>query len=376
MRTLFITYSYLGGHGGGVYASRTHINLFANLSERMTLLYPYRQGEEPLGIHDADIEMVPIEDHRSKPRKFFDLLRGKVHRYVFVRDFLASNPYDLVVFDSSVVSSGLVKKYKRAGMKVITIHHNYQVEYLLGDSDALTLLPTLFWTYFYERQAVKCSDLNITLTQQDVELLKMHYDRKAKFATLGVFEYQEKTPIVLSNIKRDHRYVITGGLGAKQTEDSILRWVNSYFNDLLAVDPYAKVIVAGSNPTKRLSNVLKEKKIELIPSPSDMDPILRNADYYLCPVDCGGGLKLRNMDGLKYGLPVLTHVVSARGYEKMQDKGLVISYNDPDSFKTGIHKLLNIKESRPDIQKAYWQLYQFDEGVRKLESILRTFMII
>lgn len=371
MRTLLITLSYLGGNGGGVYASRTHINLFTELSERLTLLYPYKQGEEPRGINCEKIELVPIEDFRSKVRKFFDLIRGKVHRFAPDKSFFDSNKYDVVVFDSSVVSSGLVKKFKSAGIKVITIHHNYQIEYLLGDASLLTLLPSLFWTKIYEGDAVRYSDLNITLTQQDVELLKKHYGHRAKFEVLGVFEYQRNTPANIQAESRKHRYVMTGGLGSKQTEQSLIRWIERLYPILLKEDPNATLTIAGSNPSAKLAQIIEQNGIKLVSSPPIMEPILQNADFYINPVDCGGGLKLRNLDGLKYGLPVLTHKVSLRGYEKMADQGVIFSYVNQEEFAEGVKNIMALGTNRKDIQEKYLSQYQFDMGLKRLTEILK-----
>lgn len=370
MKTLFIAYTYIGGHGGGVYASRTHINLFAALSEKMTLVYPYKEGEEPHGLNESNIEMLPVSDARSNIRKFLDLLFGKVHRYKLNDYFFDKDRFDTVVFDNSVVSSRLIRRFNRAGIKTITIHHNYQIQYLLGDGSRLTLLPNLFWTRIYERQAVRNSTLNITLTKQDEELLKKYYGGKKPFAVLGVFEYQPCKPTEIPNESRQHRYVITGGLGSKQTEDSLLKWLDIYYPILKKMDSQAKLTIAGSNPSTKLSDAIQSKGIELMASPADMGPILQNADYYINPVDCGGGLKLRNMDGLKYGLPVLTHKVSLRGYEKVEARGVMFSYLSKEDFAVGITRLSDLDMSRKEIQDIYLDLYQFDNGVKRMKEIL------
>ena len=59
LRTLFICYSYLSGNGGGIYAARTHINLFAEVSDTMTLLFPYKEGKDPEGVTKKNIEFIP-----------------------------------------------------------------------------------------------------------------------------------------------------------------------------------------------------------------------------------------------------------------------------------------------------------------------------
>ena len=376
MKTLFIVYTYLGGHGGGVYAERTDVNLFAALSEKMTLVYPYKEGEELRGINTEGLELIPVPDMRSNVSKFMGLLAGKVHRYKLDESFFDKSRFDVVVFDNSVVSSRLVKRFNKAGIKTITIHLNYQIQYLLGDCPRLTLLPNLFWTWIYEGQAVRNSDLNLTLTQQDVELLQKHYSKKSKIEVLGVFEYGPSEIIDLPTRQKGHHFVMTGGLGSKQTEDSLLKWINEYYPLLKEVDIEAQLTIAGSNPSVRLSHVLQEAGIELVASPPDMKPILLNSDYYINPVDCGGGLKLRNLDGLKYGLPVLTHIVSMRGYEKMETYGVICSYSNPSGFVEGLRKIMKLPMERVDIQSLYLQQYNFANGVDCLKEILTNNGII
>lgn len=376
MRTLFISHTYLDGNGGGVFASRTHINLFARVSTSMTLIYPCKQGRLAEHIDQKRIEMVPVEDHRSKIHKFFDLCCGKVHRFKLDKLFFSSKRFDVVVFDNSVVSSGLIKSFKKASIKVITIHHNYQIEYVLGDSPLITLIPNLFWTWIYERQSVKYSDVNITLTGQDVELLRTHYDKKAPFAVLGVFEYERSVAQRLTRSERGCRYVITGGLHNKQTEKSLMRWIQRYYPILKQQDPDAFLQIAGGGPSAALSNAIRKAGIDLVDSPSDMTPILQSADYYICPVDLGGGLKLRNLDGLKFGLPVLTHKVSLRGYEKMEEAGVMFSYHDPSEFAIGLRKMKAIRIDREEIQHIYMEHYNFDAGLARLKEILSESQIL
>ena len=119
MKTLFITFSYLKGNRGGIYASRTHINLFATLSDSMTLLYPYAKGMEPEYIYEDKITVVPVEDNRSAGLKYLNLIVGRRHRFIDVaRKYLDTNKYDTVVFDGSIVSSNLIKLFKSYGFCV------------------------------------------------------------------------------------------------------------------------------------------------------------------------------------------------------------------------------------------------------------------
>ena len=371
LNVLFITISYLSGNEGGIYASRTHINLFAELSNKMTLLYPHKEGKGLEGINEGKMECIPVKDSRNKLKKIIDLCFGKVHRFENIaKSYIDSKHYDIVVFDSSVVSSNLITYAKIRGKKVITIHHNYQIEYVLGDCSFPLIIPILFWTKIYEKKSVKFSDLNLTLTPQDVELLSKHYDRKAKFSVLGVFEYQYKDYPLIKETQRGHRFIITGSLATKQTEDSLIPWIKEYYPILKKTIPNLELTIAGRNPSEKLKNIIVSAGIKLVISPLDMFEILKEHDYYICPTDRGGGLKLRIMDGFKAGLPVITHSVSARGYEKLLDEGLLCSYNSIDTFIQSIKSVTKISLTHEDIQKKYVELYSFEAGLLRLKTIL------
>lgn len=372
MKTLFITNTYLTGNSGGVYATKAYINAFAMISESMTLVYAMKEGADPSDILQDRITMIPVYDNRSNVRKFIDLCMGIVNRHQKnVFKYVNPSDYDTVVFNNSDVSSGLIRKFKRLGLRTITIHHNYQIEYLRGDCDWLTLLPNLFWTYIYEGQAVRYSDINLTLTDEDSSLLKSHYGGN-QFATIGVFEYKPFANKKYEDHQRGHNYVITGWLGSKQTEDSLIPWIKNYYPVLKKCDPEAHLTIAGRDPSATLCALAEANGIKVIASPVDMQPILDEADYYICPTDRGGGLKLRNLDGLKSGLPVLTHEVSARGYDYMQQAGLLCAYHDLDSFKKGLAVLQSSAMSKTEIVRTYNDFYSLSAGVKRLEWFIKN----
>lgn len=371
MNTLFITFSYLRGNRGGIYASRTHINMFATLSDSMTLLYPYTKGMEPEFIYEDKITMVPVEDKRNLVLKYLDLMAGKRHRFINIaKEYVDSRKFDTVVFDGSIVSSELIKLFKSRSFKIITIHHNYEMEYLRGDAPFYTKPFDLFWTKKQEGEAVNKSDLNLTLTVQDAELLKKNYKSKTPMEVLGVFDYLPREYSKLENKKRGHRFVITGGLGSKQNEDSLIPWLTTYFPVLKEKVTDAQLVLAGRSPSEKLIKVAIDMGAEVIPSPVNMVPILESGDYYICPTDRGGGLKLRIMDGLKYGMPVLTHTVSARGYDEMINKGMVFSYHDKVSFIESLNIMLSTNLSQQYICECYADKFSFNSGIKLLKKIL------
>lgn len=378
MRILYITNTYLQGRSGVVNASKAFVNAFAELSESMTVVYPQYNNYEVEDINGQNIKLYPIEDHRSKVAKFCSLLAGKMHRYSKETVLLFDRErFDVVVFDTSNVSARLIKKARNNGLRVITIHHNYEMEYIKGDTRTILKYPLLFWTLKYERQAVRCSDLNLTLTSTDAKSLMTHYDKGGRFAVLGTFEYK-KNILPVADIREEGSmvFVITGQLYSLQTEQSLLPWMEKYYTLLKRQYPDAKVVIAGRNPSETLINACRNHGIEIIPSPKDIDAIVKAGDFYICPTELGSGLKLRIMDGLQQGLMVLAHERSARGYEEMIEKGVLFSYHDSQSFVDGLTNMLERRVDRSDVQKTYLSYFSYEAGVARLGRILKKHGIL
>ena len=373
MRTLFLTYHYLHGNGGGVFASRGYVNAFARLSEHLTLLCPVKDCLAPDGIAPS-VRVITVAYDKPRWRKFIDLLAGRIHRFfgVFER-VLDSEPFDLVVFDTSYVSFQLIQKAHRKGCRVVTIHHNFQCEYVRDNYRFPVRFPMLFWTRICERNALRESDLNLALTERDRLSLGQAYDPGGKvvISVLGVFEYRNHESVPACALTADPVFVATGDLSMRQTVEPFLKWMRNEFPILREVVPDAKLIIAGKNPSDSLMCACQANGIELVASPTDMDAVLRRGRYYLCPSSKGGGLKLRIMDGLKYGMPVLAHAVSARGYEPLIGQA-VFSYDSAGSFRVSLQQMLACPLDTGSILQCYRDLFSFESGVGRLRDILES----
>lgn len=383
MRVIVVTHHYLDINGGGSFASRAYINAFASIAEETLLLYP-DNGNDITPYINSNIKKVGVRNRESSLGKLIDIYRGRINRFVNIL-FCETERFkpDVIVFDNSRTSAGYIKQIKSLGIRVITIHHNYEMEYYKGTKPhVLWRYPFLYYMEKTEREAVRYSDLNLTLTQQDITLLQEHYDkqRQAKFEVIGVFEYKHNDVCIIDprsdKVSDKPVFAITGSLASYQTEISLIPFLEEYYPLLLDLYPDSSLLIAGRNPSPRLISICqKYPSVELIPNPKDMSTIMQRADAYICPVSVGGGLKLRVMDGLKVGLPVLAHEVSSRGYDNFQKAGYLFIYRDKETFILEVKKLMQAKLNTNSILVAYSQNFLFEEGSKRLHAILQKFNI-
>ena len=133
--------------------------------------------------------------------------------------------------------------------------------------------------------------------------------------------------------------------------------------------------MAGRNPHSSILNIRDKypKTITVVPNPKDMDAVVEQANIFFCPTCIGGGLKLRLMDGLKLGLPVLVHKVSARGYDVFYDKPYFQVYDNVDSFLRGLQSISDFIKDTPnykqEIQSTYSSFFSYESGLQRMKLI-------
>lgn len=374
-KVLFITNHYLDQTFGGPNASKAFINAFASIYPGMALIFPDYNGSTIREYLPQGIKLFPCFDNRSKIKKVVDVYAGKVTRYgIFLANHLKSNEYDVIVIDHSKIWSNNASLLSSSKATIITIHHNVEGNYLKDNPiSALIRIPYNYYSNKAEREAVCNSDINITLTLNDKEDLKIIYpNRKGNIYYIGAFEYNH---IELENNYKPEpdTFIITGNMSFKQTSAPILEFLESYFPVLLELDSKVKLIIAGRNPSQDIQNECKRyNEIELIPNPKNMLPLLHRASYYICPTNKGSGQKLRISDGLKCGIPVICHEKSLSGYEEILKKGYVIPYRDVDSFKKSIKMIMVKNVSRQDIYNAYNGFFSIESGTSRITDMLKS----
>lgn len=375
MKVLILTHNYLQGYGGGAFGARAYINAFAALYDDVTLLFPARrEGEEAEAI-DPRVKTVPVVDRRSLPKKVWDIgVRGILHRFeAAFLGLLVRERFDLVVFQNSKCSSRLIGPAKASGAKVIVIHDNYEVEYTRDNASLAERLLQMRAVRKTEEAAVRDADLNLVLTLQDKELLARHYarDRRAVLELWGSFEFAHREDLSWPEVT-EPVFLITGNLGARQTEDSLFPWLDTCWPLLRQTVPSARLVVAGKNPSEPLRQRLAKEGAALVDTPPDMNAVLRQGKYFICPVCKGGGIKLRVMDGLRAGLPVLVHQVSARGYEVFRDSALFV-YEDAASFGKALQKMLATPLERRSVQALFRTHFSLEAGISRLQTLLTSY---
>lgn len=373
-RILYILRHDPWGIGGGCYACRNYLEAFSEV------------------FRGAKIDALVCEEYlEGADRKQFDWVRfmgvkprgrvsrmltpltGITHRHQkMAKQALASKKYDLCIFDDNCIAGTLVDTCRKYGVRSIVINHNCEYEYYRDNLSGIhrtLLLPAIRRA---EGRSFTHCDCNIFLTEEDMQTFpRMYGTTKAQNIVGGCFLQKGET--FGKYLERDYnkdglRMVISGTIGNTQNLDGI----NYFLDELYGYVPCdMKIVITGKNCPAALEEKVKQYgNVSIIANPKDILSVVAECDIFVCPTRLGGGMKLRVMDGLRCGLPVISHDISARGYSRFFGTGYFEHFSTPEEFGKALRSITERINSgeisrREIVDKAAHEL-DFEGAVERL----------
>ena len=382
-RILYVLRHDPWGRGGGCYACRGYLEAFGEVFAGATI-DACVCSEYLVGAHTElfpGVRFIPVEP-RSNVQRLMIPLTQVLHRHqnTVVR-LLRERRYDYVVFDHNAIAGSLVRHCRKAGVRTVVINHNCEVEYFRDNMSVMKGLALLPAVRNNERRSYLGCDINIFLTEEDRDTFARMYGKSRTRAVIGGCflprgEEISATAERQSETTGRHRLtaVISGTIGNVQNMDGI----NFFLDELYPVLPTdIDVVITGQRPPEGFADRLKKyDRVTLVPNPDDILDVVRCADIFLCPTRTGGGMKLRIIDGLRCGLPVVAHDVSARGYSAFFDKDYFFRFTTKEDFAAAVDNLVR-SYAAGDVNRAAViadarRAFSFAEAVSRLNQAIES----
>jgi len=378
-KILFIATVNPFNFGGGSQATRAYLDSVLDIYNRknVDVVIPY---ESNIPINYSDVNFIKIKK-RSKFSSILYFLFGVLGRFAMpVTKYIKSNKgkYSMCIINGGREGGWIARRISNEDVNIVVIHHNQEVEYCMDNLSKYTFGNK--WPYTVrklESNAYKFSDINLFLTQDDMEAFSIMYgNNKGVNRLIGCYDFKDATIIKPNYIEKIYEIVISGSLSTYQTVHGVLSFYDNYFSLSKKLIPDVKILITGRNPTEQIKQIVAghSTNFELIESPIDIMAEVQKASIYICTTDIGGGLKLRVMDGLKSGLPVLVHKVSSRGYDSFFDKPYFQVYYNKETFENGLREIINYMNNTNDfsytINNDYYKYFGYNSGTERMQHVL------
>lgn len=136
--------------------------------------------------------------------------------------------------------------------------------------------------------------------------------------------------------------LFVGSLGYYQNQDAVRFLLDSILPALRRrVRASWRIVIAGSNPPAWMqARCARLADVELVNTPSDMQPVYARAHAVLAPLRCGGGSRLKMIEAFAWGRPVIGTLNSARGIGALPDVHYAQAESG-DAFAVQIMRLMS-----------------------------------
>jgi hypothetical protein len=274
--------------------------------------------------------------------------------------------YDYVFIDTS--KYGAIAYYLRKGKyngKIIFYFHN--IEYNI-ERQKFKIAPfrfsNIFLAYYNEKMACKYADRIIALNYRDLHALQTIYKANDSIRIIPVSLFDTYKSQIPTKTSVPPVFLFIGAHWFPNIHG--LRW---FVNNVLdQVDIKLQIVGSGMDVLK---SEFIHPKIEFLGFVPDLSLALINADYILCPIFIGGGMKVKICESLMYGKNIIATQEAFEGYElDYQRVGAIC--NNREEFVTAITDICSVTREKFNeySRNCFLEKYSFKATLKKFDELL------
>lgn len=286
----------------------------------------------------------------------------------------ASTAFDVVHFDT--LSLAPYRDVFTRAVKSLD-HHNIESDMMLRRArlEKNTLKRLYFWQEglrlsHYEQRVCPTFDLNITCSTLDTERLK----GLAPEVTVTEVPNGVDTDYFRPSGEPESRIglVFAGNMSWYPNASAMSFFADKVWPALKGKIPGITMDVVGANPPARLLALAEgDHNFRVHGFVPDVRPYIDRAAVYVCPIMDGGGTKLKILDALAMGKPIVAHPIACEGIS-VRDGQNVVFAREPAEFVNSIAAALQSPEWRRYLSRnarsLAESLYSYSHIGRKLVS--------
>ena len=283
--------------------------------------------------------------------------------------------FDAIIWEHPYYAwlASIVKK--RTGIK--TILHIHNIEYQRFQSTGKWWWPIL---KIYEKRFFRIADEILFVSPDDKNFAIDNWNIKPEKCIEVAFgveisRYPDDKEICKKAVKAIHKIsddeailLFNGLLDYKPNLDALLTILN-HINPILFHHPgfRYKIIICGKRLPEKLNDLKEHVNRNVIYAGfvNDIEMYFKGADLFLNPVQSGGGIKTKMVEGIAFGTTVITTETGAMGIHKdiCGKKLVVVPDNGWNDFAAAVISHADNGEVTPG---SYYEYYYWGNIVKKI----------
>jgi len=268
--------------------------------------------------------------------------------YPVLKRLLKRNVYDAVILENLATMNAVTTIRKYGGnIKIIYDAHNVDsklgamaVEKFGMSRDYLKSIQET------ERTMHKTVNALFTCSKEDRnDFLEMNEGK----IPVGIIPNGVKVGDIFDNTVKEDKpgsVLFCGSLHSPPNSEGLYWFYKNCWNNVKEQFPNIKLLVVGSGTAPGyLDEMYKDESVIFSGAVEDVKPWYNKAAIAVVPLLTGSGTRLKILEAMSLGVPVISTALGAEGIE-YTDKQDIEIFDNPERFSNGIIELLNNKSRR------------------------------
>jgi glycosyltransferase involved in cell wall biosynthesis len=120
----------------------------------------------------------------------------------------------------------------------------------------------------------------------------------------------------------------------------VLLMAHSIWPELTRSLPEARLTIVGASPPPAILELAaRDSRVTVTGFVNDVRPYMERAQVYLCPMRDGGGTRLKILDALAMGVPIVATQMALEGIDVVPERDVLVAA-EPAEFVTQIVRLV------------------------------------
>lgn len=260
-----------------------------------------------------------------------------------IKDILQKCTFDGIFCDHScMIESALWGATKQKGIPVFVRLHNIEFKIWERYADRLSRFNPVHWYIASQAKKLKSFEamhydkvsMCYAITHHDAMIAK-HISPQASISTLTAGVYFNTLIPDYTIEKIPHRMIHASTFDWIHNREALYWFLKEVFPAIKAQILYAELVVLGKHIPESIMN-MKNQDIFAKGFVPSIVPEYSAASFFIAPLFVGSGIRIKILEAMSLGLPVLASSIAAEGILATANQGLIICDNAEDFAKHSV----------------------------------------
>jgi glycosyltransferase involved in cell wall biosynthesis len=310
----------------------------------------------------SSVEAVRLPAEESRIRLLWVLLKSLFTRAPFTVNWamapslkealnqaLSGETYDLIYFDSISLAE---YRHQVASTAKVLNHHNIESQLF---ERRIAYEPNVLKRLYLRLEAKKLRRYESSVVgdfNSNLVVSSLDGQRLAEFCAGAT------TALVANGVDVDYfrlsdetaaepgHLIMVSGMNWFPNLDAVLYMTETIWPILTKSTPGVRLTIVGARPPQRVLDLAaKDPRITVTGFVDDIRPYMDRAQVYLCPMRDGGGTRLKILDALSMGKPIVATTMALEGIDVVQEQDVLVG-DTPEDFVNQVQRLIQDQSLR------------------------------